>query len=329
MTSPERAEYLRSLVDDIGIEAAVEETGMKRESIHRAIRVLNASKCDPVDDAPLDPTLRKLAERYSMDELRALLKDKERHHDASRTCRHDFSGEWVRFGIMSDVHEGSLYTDDSEVDAVIDEMNRRGCEGIAFPGDITEGMSGRDGHIYELTHIGYREQRKAAIARISRFKGKVWAISGNHDLWYASKADHGALIVEDICEALPDAEYLGEHEGSIYFNGARVDLWHGEDGASYALSYRIQKIVENLEGGTKPNMIIAGHDHKAEYIPNLRNIQAIEAGCIQHQTPFMRRKKLAAFTGFWIVEMCVRDGQIIKVRPEWTTLYVPRAEAIA
>lgn len=97
---------------------------------------------------------------------------------------------------------------------------------------------------------------------------------------------------------------------------------------SYALSYRLQKIVESIEGGTKPNMIIAGHDHKSLYLPNLRNIQALAAGCIQHQTPWMRRKKLAAYCGFWIVELCIRDGKIIKVRPEWTMLYFPDSDLI-
>lgn len=331
--SKERGQYIRSLVEDKGIEWAMQETGIKRESLRRMMRYgkageQKAAPSAPVDDLSIDKTLAKLAEIYSPEELRALLKDRGQHHDNHRHTRYDFSGEWVKFGVLSDLHIGSAYTDEHEVEMAIAECARQGCEMLLISGDLTEGMSGRDGHIYELQHVGYRAQRAAAIRLLSRFPGKIKAISGNHDLWYMSKGNQGALIVEDICRALPDAEYLGEHEGSVYFNGARVDLWHGEDGASYALSYRLQKIVESIEGGTKPNMIITGHDHKSMYLPNLRNIQAIAAGCLQHQTPWMRHKKLAAYCGFWIVELCIRDGKIIKVRPEWTMLYFPDSDLV-
>ena len=328
--SKARGEYIRALVDDKGIEWAMQETGLKRESIRRMMRygkAGDAPPAPPADDLLIDKTLAKLSEVYSPAELRALLKDKAQHHDNHRHTRYDFSGEWIKFGVISDLHIGSAYTDEHEVEMAIAECARQGCEMLLISGDVTEGMSGRDGHIYELKHVGYKAQRAAAVRILSRFPGKIKAISGNHDLWYMSKGNQGALIVEDICHDLGDrAEYLGEHEGSIYLNGARVDLWHGEDGASYALSYRLQKIVESIEGGTKPNMIITGHDHKSMYLPNLRNIQAIAAGCMQHQTPWMRHKKLAAYCGFWIVELCIRDGKIIKVRPEWTMLYFPDSD---
>jgi hypothetical protein len=42
--------------------------------------------------------------------------------------------------------------------------------------------------------------------------------------------------------------------------------------------------------------------HKAEYLPCLRNVLAIQAGTLCGQTPFMRRKSIAAHIGFWIVE---------------------------
>jgi calcineurin-like phosphoesterase family protein len=297
---------------------------LSRESVKRMARAARAEKHGegkPVDILPRAKIIEKLAAAFTDDEIQTILKDKAKHHDKHHRTDVDFSGEWYKFGVLSDLHIGSNYTHAEEIDAAIYECNNSGCQMLLLPGDLTEGMSGRDGHVYELTHIGYKAQRDAAVKILSAFNGPTKAISGNHDLWYASKANIGALIVEDICNGLPEAEYLGEHEGSVYFNGARVDLWHGEDGSSYALSYRIQKIVESIEGGRKPNMIIAGHDHKAEYIPNLRNIQAIEAGCIQHQTPWMRRKKLSAFCGFWMIEIKVRDCQIIKVRPEWTPLY--------
>lgn len=322
MISSARALEIYEGVKNDGVDETARKMDISRETVRRAVRIAKNSEGKPVDSLPRAKMIERLTESLSDGEIEALLKDKTKHHDKHHRADINFSGEWYKFGVLSDIHAGSNYTHEEEVLAAIQECRDGGCEMLLLPGDVTEGMSGRDGHIYELTHVGYKAQRDIAVQWLSTFDGPIKAISGNHDLWYASKANIGALIVEDICSRLPDAEYLGEHEGIVYFNGARVDLWHGEDGASYALSYRIQKIVESIEGGKKPAMIIAGHDHKAEYIPNLRNIQAIEAGCIEHQTPWMRRKKLSAFVGFWTVEIKVRDGQIIKVRPEWTPLYV-------
>lgn len=306
---------------DIGVDAAAEKLGIKRETVRRKVRLYRQTESGqngaPVDLKPADVMAQQLVERYSPEELRAMLLDTARLVPKHKASTREFSGEWFKFGIISDPHVGSKYTDDEKILSAIAEMNRAGCQELLIPGDITEGMSGRDGHISELNHIGYRKQRDAAVKIFSTFKGKISAISGNHDLWYYNRGNIGALVVEDICSLLPNAEYLGEHEGSITFNGARVDLWHGIDGASYAISYRIQKIVESLGEDTLPQLIIAGHDHKAEFIPDLRGVFAIEAGTMQKQTPFMRGKKLRAFVGFWIVEICVRDGKIIRIKPEW------------
>ena len=183
-------------------------------------------------------------------------------------------------------------------------------------------MSGRDGHVYELSHIGYHAQRQAAINILSEYSGYMdfKMISGNHDLWYASKANMGALIVKDICDSI-GAEYLGEHEATIIMNGVKVMLWHGEDGASYALSYRLQKIIESLSGGEKPQILLAGHDHKFGNF-FIRNVHALGAGCLQKQTPWMRRKRLAAYEGFSIIEATIKDAEVKKFKLEWIPFYI-------
>lgn len=138
--------------------------------------------------------------------------------------------------------------------------------------------------------------------------------------WYASKANMGALIVKDICESI-GAEYLGEHEAIININGVKIMLWHGEDGASYALSYRLQKIIESFTGGEKPNILLAGHDHKYGNF-FIRNVHAVGAGCIQKQTPWMRRKRLAAYEGFNIIEATIKDEEVKRFKSEWIPFYV-------
>jgi len=63
-----------------------------------------------------------------------------------------------------------------------------------------------------------------------------------------------------------------------------------------------------------------GHYHKQEYL-FYRNIHCTQNGCVQHQTPFMRGRNLAAMQGFWIVELTVNDKGIARCKTEWFPCY--------
>lgn len=45
---------------------------------------------------------------------------------------------------------------------------------------------------------------------------------------------------------------------------------------------------------------LIGHYHKAEHLES-RNVHAFQTGCTQDQTVFMRKKKLVAMIGGWII----------------------------
>jgi len=321
----ERIDEIRNSIKEFGKDYTAEKYGLKRETVRRYMR-LNKSdhKENHAEQLPLDLDnsilLQKLSEKFSPGELKQLLDDK--FQPESKETVYDFSGDVIKFAVISDMHIGSQFTIEDRISAALDECKRQGVSLVLFSGDVTEGMSGRDGHVYELTHIGYHAQRQAAISLLEPWKYYFTfkAISGNHDLWYASKANMGALIVKDICDSI-GCEYLGEHEAVIMMNGVKVMLWHGEDGASYALSYRIQKIIESLSGGEKPHILITGHDHKQGYFFT-RNIHTVMGGCLQKQTPWMRRKRLAAHEGFWIIEATIKDSEVKKFKPEWIPFYI-------
>ncbi len=65
-------------------------------------------------------------------------------------------------------------------------------------------------------------------------------------------------------------------------------VMHPGGGTAYALSYRPQKLVESLQGGQKPAVILIGHYHKIS-VNLIRNVWAFQVGCSQDQTPFMRK----------------------------------------
>jgi len=82
-------------------------------------------------------------------------------------------------------------------------------------------------------------------------------------------------------------------------------------------SYASQKLVESMQGGEKPAVCIIGHYHKMEFcFP--RNVYCVQAGCMQDQTRFMRKRKLAAHVGFGVITL-QQDikGSITRFVPEF------------
>jgi len=138
--------------------------------------------------------------------------------------------------------------------------------------------------------------------------------------WLNTKSGVGIDIGEYIEGKATNMTCLGQHEGIITVNGARIMLFHGEDGSSYARSYRIQKIIEMFSGGEKPEILITGHDHKQIQMFD-RNVHAFGAGCIERQSSFMRGKKMAAHCGFWICRAVIVKGEVRKITSTWYPIY--------
>jgi predicted phosphodiesterase len=286
----------------------------KHDTPDVAFEPKSTTLCDNAD------LLLQIDKRYSPEELRAIAAGHGTLKPRSSKPI-EFDGERIKVLVITDTHWGSQYVNDAWYDAAIAEGKREHVSELWHAGDVTEGMSGRDGHIYELKAAGYKAQRDLAVRRLLLAEMPIKAISGNHDLWYMSKANMGGDIVEDICSRVPEAEYLGPQEADILVNGIRVRLFHGEDASSYAISYRPQKIVESFSGGEKPAVLICGHDHKALSGLFIRNIHTMLAGCLQAQTPWMRRKKIAAMPGFHILEMCIANREIKWFNPRFYPFY--------
>lgn len=167
-------------------------------------------------------------------------------------------------------------------------------------GDTLEGMSGRDGHIYELTHQGFKQQSSYAHELLQQIPIPLFMIDGNHDMWYFNKNNGGLVVGEELASKNNNITFLGQMEGDLNVDGIKIKLFHGNDGTAYANSYKLQKLVESFTGGEKPNIVHSGHYHKALY-QFTRNIHAFESGTLCGQSRFMRGKKIPAHMGFGFV----------------------------
>jgi predicted phosphodiesterase len=233
---------------------------------------------------------------------------------------HDFGSKHIKLGLVSDLHIGHKMFDYRAFDKSVRVFDRESVDLIISPGEIIEGMSGREGHIYELKHVGYTAQLNEAQRLLRQYRQPFHFIVGNHDVWGKNKANAGLEIGPEVEKRVRGSKYLGEMDARIDLGkGVHLDLTH-RGNTAYALSYSLQKMINGLEGGTKPDIICNGHLHKSIYM-FYRNIHALESGTLERQTEFMKMKGSPAMVGFWVLDIRLGRGGVEKFTPTWFPQY--------
>lgn len=313
-------EYVQKIVGVLlgeGKDATLKQFGISEETFNRYMRLAKQYGIQTTDKGKL---ISQIMQNYTDLEIEAIAKGGRIVPGYSKVPIISFEGQRIRVGAITDTHIGSVDFHEERLYQAFDEFHKEKVDFMVHAGDVLEGMSNRPGHVYELSQIGYSQQKKYAVECFSQWQDTdIYAISGNHDRWYVKSS--GANALEDMSKELPNFHFLGHDEGEISLKGKAVlDLWHGEDGNSYALSYRLQKILESLTGGQKPNAMIAGHVHKYVDIFE-RHVLCTSIGCIQSQTRWMRSKRIAAHPGFAIIDYWVNDSGICKMTHTWYPFY--------
>jgi UDP-2,3-diacylglucosamine pyrophosphatase LpxH/biotin operon repressor len=227
----------------------------------------------------------------------------------------------VRFGIASDTHINSKYTQLTHLHNLYDLFAAEGIKHVYNAGDIDEGEQMRPGHQYECYTQGADEHVAEIVKNYPRRPGiTTHFITGNHDASIIKRT--GYNIGRAIAKDREDMIYLGQDCAIIHLTpNCTLELRHPWDGSSYAISYKPQKMIEAMSGGEKANILVTGHYHKAEYL-FYRNVHSILAGTLCAQTPFMRGKSISAHMGGWLVEAEVTEsGTIRRFKPEFVPYY--------
>jgi predicted phosphodiesterase len=256
--------------------------------------------------------LEKLIERQGLTEAEVIAAIKSGQAKPRRARTLPMAKDWFDYGYMSDTHIGHEKFDEALFYRAIEHFVKREVDFIVHPGDHTEGMSGRPGHIYELAQVGYNAQMQKVVELYSQLPVPMFGIDGNHDQWFKQKNDAGAIVGEDLERQLENYTHLGEWEGDLMVGNIWIKLFHANDGTAYANSYKLQKLVESFTGGEKPHILHSGHYHKALY-QFTRNIHAFESGTLCGQSQFMRGKKLPAHKGYGIVRVGVDKNTIAEL----------------
>lgn len=213
------------------------------------------------------------------------------------------------FGLIGDTHIGSLYEALGELHSFYNLCEKEGINTILHAGDVLDGFGMYKGQQFEQSKMGWDSQYKHFVNNYPRVKGmKTYFIAGNHDQSFSK------IIGMNVGKALmvdrDDMVFLGNDNATVKFKTPSnrdfvARLSHPGGGSAYAVSYRTQKIIESLTGGTKPHVLGVGHLHKADMLPSNRNICGIQTGCFQWQTPFMAGKASPAHVGGWRIGFTV------------------------
>lgn len=229
--------------------------------------------------------------------------------------------ETIRFGLMGDTQFGSKYAQITHLHNFYDLCAKEGITDVYHTGDITEGLKMRTGHEYEVYTVSADEMRDDVVKNYPKRDGiTTHFITGNHD---ASIYKHvGYDIGRGIADKRSDMDYLGRDCAIVNLTpNCTMELRHPWDGTAYAISYKIQKMIEAMESDSKPNILAVGHYHKQEYI-FYRNVHALQTACFQSQTPFTRGKGISVWMGGYIVTVRVdKNGYIQSFAPEFIPYY--------
>jgi len=245
----------------------------------------------------------------------------------------------VMFGLCADIHAGSIYARADVVAALYEHwawvMKEKGLESwdVYVVGNILEGPGRPNFNLHEIAPGGHTMDGQFGllleiIPKITGITTRVLT-ADCHEGWYAKSLGlnvgmHLELFAAD--HGREDIKYLGFLEKDVIYRCPEGDcvvrLLHPGGGTAYALSYRPQKIVESLQGGTKPSFLAIGHFHKSEHIPGYHNVEVLQVGCCQDQTSYMAKKGLAAHVGGWTVTMWLDESGVIRrCAPEWSGFF--------
>ncbi len=227
-----------------------------------------------------------------------------------------------RFGAFGDLHAASKYARWDVREDLTRRAERFGAQAILDTGNWIDGE--RIFNRYDVEKVGLDEQVRLLADRYPKTKLPTYAISGaDHEGWYVRSEgiDVGRYCESIMREAGHSWTNLGFMQADIRLKNSNTGvvsilrLIHPSGGSAYATSYKPQKIVEAMEGGEKPDVLLIGHYHKLDF-GLVRNVFYVQTGCCQDLTPFLATRTEVHVGGFLIeIEQDPKSGAIVEFTP--------------
>lgn len=235
-------------------------------------------------------------------------------------------GGIVKLGIVSDTHLGSRKQQVSALTDFYRYADSKGAQAFLHAGDLLDGLHVHRDAVYGQFVHGLDAQLKyAAEAYPKSANGPTYAVQGNHDLWYYGNV--GASPGQYLAEKRPDIVDLGHQSAFVEVAGLRAYVCHGSKGGnSYARSYKIQKLIEQMEveQRSQTDLGFFGHWHTFADLGRYQGVFTWSLGAFQSQTAFERvLGKSPSVCGLFLEIEFTRDRKVWDIRTD-VRWYEPR-----
>lgn len=235
-------------------------------------------------------------------------------------------GAIVKIGIVSDTHLGSVEQQITHLRDFYRYADGRGVSAYIHAGDLADGSPRM--HVDAALHhfaVGFDAQKKyAAEAYPKSANGLTYLIDGNHDTYRES----GVTFGSNLADVRSDIKYLGWHSAFVDIGPCRIYVAHGaRGGLSYARSYKVQKLLEQMDVHDRETTDIAlyGHWHVAGHLPGYQSVEAFTVPAFQRQTRFLKSIGVQPVVGGIVLEIEFGQRGVWNVRPDWRLYREPIA----
>ena len=244
-----------------------------------------------------------------------------------RVIKKPLESKEIVFGVASDLHFGSKACQITALNEFAEDCKREGVQTIFSPGDLLAGYKVYKGQQYELYELEAEGQEASLVRNLP--KGFEWyVIGGNHDHSFMKNGGgHNALSVID--NQRPDVHYLGFTEAVVpILPGSDLMMWHPRGAACYAMSYKLQKFIEQrafqelqkiINGiKSKPTLrfVLCGHYH-IQLQATFGSIFGMMAGSFEGSNSLTKEKGWVPAIGGWIVRAWIKKDGTIDYSPKW------------
>lgn len=214
---------------------------------------------------------------------------------------------------ISDTHLCNEAQQLNLINKIYREAAERGIDTVLHFGDVLDGdYHNRPEHQYALFRLGATRQLEYLTNYYPKVEGiETYFITGTHDQTHCKNG--GVFVGPAIEDKRPDMHFLGDDMGMYHPLDSKktsIEMFHPGGGCSSSLSYKMQKYIDKMEPGTKPNIIGSGHFHQSHMMA-YRNVIAFLIPCLTSKTNFAIRQGLENTMGAYFIDMYVNaDGDI-------------------
>ena len=221
------------------------------------------------------------------------------------------------FGVISDTHYCSIFSQPSMVNTFVYECFNRGIDLIYHAGDIVDGDYSRIRPIHnsEVFVWGASGQLNYVVENLPKYKGiKYRGITGSHDQTHFF--NYGLDLGKELEKRRDDFTYLGQDCAVDKIDNCTIEIFHPGGGTSRIPSTKPQNRQDQVPSSKRYDLSLWGHYHKNYYM-NYDGVHTILLPCNVDQSSYMMKNQLPNLMGDYFITIYHDDsGKIHYIVPE-------------